>query len=72
MLRLRHAGAQLRRRTALLSESLAGFSRLAAPAPTIAFSFDIDGVLIRGGKVLEPARRALSRLYAKDGAAANA
>ena len=31
-----------------------------------AFVFDIDGVLVRGKKVLDPARRAFERLY-KDG-----
>ena len=31
-----------------------------------AFAFDIDGVLIRGSRVLEPAKKALARLY-RDG-----
>ncbi len=32
-----------------------------------AFVFDIDGVLIRGNKVLEPAKMALHRLYKDEG-----
>ena len=32
-----------------------------------AFVFDIDGVLIRGKQVLDPARRALAKLYSPDG-----
>ena len=34
-----------------------------------AFVFDIDGVLIRGNQVLDPARRALAKLYSPDGTA---
>ena len=34
-----------------------------------AFVFDIDGVLIRGSRVLEPAQRALQRLYRDGGTA---
>ncbi len=41
--------------------------RAASQLPAIAFSFDIDGVLVRGGEVLAPARRALRRLYSQDG-----
>ena len=32
-----------------------------------AFVFDIDGVLIRGSQVLEPAKKALARLYENGG-----
>ena len=32
-----------------------------------AFVFDIDGVLIRGSRVLEPAKKALARLYENGG-----
>ena len=32
-----------------------------------AFVFDIDGVLIRGNQVLDPAKRALAKLYSPDG-----
>ena len=55
-----------------LPRLLAQFSQQAGSQPinNVAFSFDIDGVLIRGGEVLAPARRALSRLYSKDGAQA--
>ena len=34
---------------------------------SMAFCFDIDGVLLRGGKPLECARKALSRLYGNEG-----
>ena len=57
-----------------LPRLLAQLSQLAGaqPADNVAFSFDIDGVLIRGGEVLAPARRAFSRLYSTDGAQASA
>ena len=66
----RHARECRQCYTAHLPRLLAQFSQLAGSQPTdnVAFSFDIDGVLIRGAEVLAPARRALSRLYSKDGA----
>lgn len=45
-------------------KSISGY----APEGPPAFVFDIDGVLIQGGTVLPEARKALAKLYNKNGA----
>ena len=52
---------------ALLGRFSGNTSRDLSTCQPPAFVFDIDGVLIRGERVLEPAKAALRQLYVNDG-----
>lgn len=52
------------------SDLTPGNSLFHVPDGPVGFAFDIDGVLVRGGRVLESARRALAALYDPSGSRA--